>query len=66
MTARKRLVSPAEVETHIALLRRLGIMPNKVGAVDIRADGVTIYAPTESGQSAYDRWLSQDADRDRA
>ena len=45
MTARRRLVPIAEVEQHIESLRRLGI---QIGAVDIRADGVTVYPPANS------------------
>ncbi len=62
MTARNRLVSTAEVEKHVSLLRKLGIA---IGAVDIRADGVTIYPPKESPGNDFDQWLQKDADRDR-
>jgi hypothetical protein len=64
MTAKRRLVSTAEVEQHIELLRRLGV---QIGAVDIRADGVTIYPPANTPGTAYDRWKAQeDTNRDRA
>lgn len=64
MTAKRRLVPIAEVEQHIELLRRLGV---QIGAVDIRADGVTVYPPANSPGTAYDRWKAQkDTDGDRA
>lgn len=63
MTARRRLVPLAEVEQHIELLRRLGV---QIGAVDIRADGVTVYPPNQSPGNDFDRWLSQDSHRDQA
>lgn len=63
MTARNRLVSTAEVEKHIQLLRKLGV---PIGAVDIRADGVTVYPPQESAGNDFDKWLRKDADRDQA
>lgn len=59
MTARQRLVSPAEVEKHIELFKRLGIA---IGTVDIRSDGVTIYPAANSPGNAFDHWLSKDAD----
>ena len=65
MTARRRLVPIAEVEAHIECLRRLGV---QIGAVDIRADGVTVYPPANSNApgAAYDRYRAKkDADRDR-
>jgi hypothetical protein len=63
MTAKRRLVSTAEVEQHIELLRRLGV---QIGAVDIRADGVTVYPPANTPGTAYDRYRAKkDADRDR-
>lgn len=70
MTAKRILVSPAEVEKHLALLKRHGL---PIGAVDIRVDGVTIWPPSESppqagdrtGESAFDQWLQKDADRER-
>lgn len=62
MTARRRLVPLAEVEQHIELLRRLGV---QIGAVDIRADGVTVYPPANTPGTAYDRYRAKkDADRD--
>lgn len=53
MTARRRLVPIAEVEQHIECLRKLGV---QIGAVDIRADGVTIYPPANNPGNDYDRW----------
>lgn len=64
MTARRRLVPIAEVEQHIECLRKLGI---QIGAVDIRADGVTVYPPANNPGTAYDRYRAKkDADRDQA
>lgn len=64
MTAKRRLVSTAEVEQHIELLKRLGV---QIGAVDIRADGVTVYPPANTPGTAYDLYRAKkDADRDRA
>lgn len=57
MTARRRLVPTAEVEQHIALLRKMGIA---IGAVDIRADGVTIFPPQQQPGNDYDRWKAQE------
>lgn len=62
MTAKRRLVPIAEVEQHIECLRKMGI---QIGAVDIRADGVTVYPPQLTPGNDFDRWLSQDAGRDR-
>lgn len=56
MSARRRLVPTAEVEKHIETLRRLGI---QIGAVDIRADGVTVYPANHQPGNAYDRWKAQ-------
>lgn len=64
MTAKRRLVPLAEVEQHIEMLRRLGV---QIGAVDIRADGVTVYPPANTPGTAYDRWQAKkDANRDRS
>lgn len=63
MTARRRLVPLAEVEQHIELLRRLGV---QIGAVDIRADGVTVFPPQQTPGNDFDRWLSKDESGDRA
>lgn len=63
MTARQRLPSDREIRRVITTLRELGVA---IGAVDIRADGVTVHPPVESGgASAYDRWKAKDADRDQ-
>lgn len=45
VTAKRRLVPIAEVQQHIECLRKLGV---QIGAVDIRADGVTVYPPANS------------------
>jgi hypothetical protein len=64
MTARQRLPSDREIKRVINTLRDLGV---QIGAVDIRADGVTVHPPTESGGgSAYDRWKAKDKNRDEA
>lgn len=64
MTAKRRLVPIGEVEMHIENLRRLGV---EIGAVDIRADGVTVYPPANAPGTAYDRWKAKkDTDSDRA
>lgn len=62
MTAKRRLVPTAEVEKHIELLRRLGV---QIGAIDIRADGVTVYPPAQAPGNDFDRWDAQDSHRDR-
>lgn len=64
MTAKRRLVPTSEVQEHIELLKRLGV---QIGAIDIRADGVTVYPPANTPGTAYDRYRAKkDADRDRA
>ncbi len=64
MTAKRRLVPLAEVEAHIEQLRRLGVL---IGAVDIRADGVTVYPPAHNPGNDFDRWQAQeDVKRDSA
>jgi len=62
MTAKRRLVSTKEVEDHILALRKLGV---QIGAVDIRADGVTVYPPEQTPGNDFDRWEAKDAGRDR-
>jgi hypothetical protein len=62
VTARRRLVPTAEVEQHIELLRRLGVL---IGAIDIRADGVTVYPPTQQPGNDYDNWKRQEPSDDR-
>ena len=63
MTAKRRLVPTAEVEQHIELLRRLGV---QIGAIDIRADGVTVYPPAPTPGNDFDSWQAQDSRRDQA
>ena len=66
MTAKRRTIPGTEIESHAALLVRLGLMPAEIGAVDIRADGVTFIAKGESAKgSAFDVWKQKDARRDR-
>jgi hypothetical protein len=51
----------------VTTLRQLGL-PAEIGAVDIRADGVTVHpphAPAPATLSAFDAWKAQDANRDR-
>lgn len=48
MTARRRLVPDAEVRRVLDTLREYGV---QIGAVDIRADGVTVYPPANSNAS---------------
>lgn len=45
MTARRRLVPDSEVKRVLDTLRQCGV---QIGAVDIRADGVTVYPPANS------------------
>ncbi len=64
MTAKRRLVPLSEIRETIETLRSLGV---QIGAVDIRADGVTVYPPANTPGTAYDRYRAKkDADRDRA
>lgn len=64
MTARRRLVPDAEVRRVLDTLREYGV---QIGAVDIRADGVTVYPPANTPGTAYDRWKAQkDTNGDRA
>lgn len=61
MTARNRLVSDRELDRVFAKVREHGI---QIGAIDIRGDGVTIYTPTDSPESDFDRWKKgQNSDR---
>lgn len=62
MSAKRRLVPPSEVEQHIQLLRRLGV---PIGAIDIRADGVTVSPPQQSVGNAFDQWQATDQGGDR-
>ena len=64
MTAKRRLVPDAEVRRVLDTLREYGV---QIGAVDIRADGVTVYPPANQPGTAYDRYRAKkDTDRDRA
>lgn len=60
MTARRRLVPNAEVKRVLDTLRECGV---QIGAVDIRADGVTVYPPEQSPGNDYDLWKAQEARR---
>lgn len=63
MTAKRRLVPDAEVRRVLDTLREYGV---QIGAVDIRADGVTVYPPANNPGTAYDRYRAKkDAVRDR-
>ncbi len=55
MSARRRLLPESEIRSAIELLRELGIEP---GAVDVRADGITVY-PKNEGQGGYDAWKAK-------
>ena len=64
MTAKQRLPSDREITRVLNTLRRAGV---KIGAVDIRVDGVTVHPPVESGgASAYDRWKTKDQGGDQS
>jgi hypothetical protein len=56
VTARRRLVPDAEVKRVLATLRECGV---QIGAVDIRADGVTVYPPANNPGTAYDRYQAK-------
>lgn len=69
MTTRRRrtLLPDAQIQRAIAAWRALGL---PIGAIDIRADGITIFAPQAPHPAApapgndFDRWQQeQDADR---
>lgn len=45
MTAKRRLVPDSEVRRVLDTLRSCGV---QIGAVDIRADGVTVYPPANT------------------
>ena len=61
MTAKRRLVPDSEVRRVIDTLRSCGV---QIGAVDIRADGVTVYPPANAPGTAYAAWKAKDANRD--
>lgn len=63
MTAKRRLVPLTEVKEALDFLREYGV---QIGAVDIRADGVTVYPPANTPGTDYDRWKAKDAHRDQA
>ncbi|KPP87581.1 MAG: hypothetical protein HLUCCO15_12300 [Erythrobacteraceae bacterium HL-111] len=56
MSARRRLLPESEIRSAIELLRELGIEP---GAVDVRADGITVYPKNEGQGSAFDAWKAK-------
>jgi hypothetical protein len=56
VTARRRLVPDAEVKRVLATLRECGVL---IGAVDIRADGVTVYPPANTPGTVYDRYKAK-------
>jgi hypothetical protein len=53
MSARRRLLPESEIRSAIELLRELGIEP---GAVDLRADGITVYPKSQTQGGAFDAW----------
>lgn len=59
MTAKRRLVPDIELRRALDTIKEYGI---QIGAVDIRADGVTIY-PANQNQpgNAADEWFRKDA-----
>ncbi len=63
MTTRT-LITPGEVKRHVDMLKKLGL---PIGAIDIRADGVTISPPLPDSAaqgSAFDSWLAKDLEQD--
>jgi len=62
VTARRRLVPDAELRRALDTLREYGV---QIGAVDIRADGVTVYPANQNAGTAYDRWKAKDQSSDR-
>lgn len=57
------LVPDREICRVLSLLRDQGVA---IGAVDVRADGVTVYPATPAPGTAYDQWKTKDEVRDRA
>ena len=53
MTARRRLLPESEIRSTIELMRELGIEP---GAVDVRADGITVYPKSQTQRDDFDAW----------
>lgn len=68
MTAKRRLIPEAELRALLDLFKEYGL---PIGAVDVRADGVTITPPapitasTDNPESAYAQWKAQDKNRVR-
>ncbi|QQN73905.1 hypothetical protein [Croceicoccus sp. YJ47] len=60
MTAKRRLIPDAELRRALDTLKEYGVA---IGAVDIRADGVTVYPTAATPGNEYDRWKAQDAGR---
>jgi hypothetical protein len=61
VTARRRLLPESEIRSAIELLRELGIEP---GAVDLRADGITVYPKNEAQRSEVDAWFAKKQNSD--
>lgn len=57
------LVPTNEICRVLSVLRNEGVV---IGAVDVRADGVTVYPAAAATGTAYDQWKTKDAVRDRA
>lgn len=54
-----KLLSSTEIKRVIAAARKAGL---EFGAVDIRADGITLHPPTEQRESnAYDDWKQSES-----
>lgn len=58
MSARRRLVPDSELRRALDTLKEYGV---QIGAVDIRADGVTVYPKGESAANAFDQWKNAGA-----
>lgn len=49
-----KLLSSAEIKRVIKAAKDAGVA---IGTVDIRADGIAIYPPSESAGNAFDAWI---------
>lgn len=64
MTAKRRLIPPAQIKEALDLLAEYGI---DVAActIDIRADGITVSPGAKTPGNAYDEWKATDKGHDR-
>lgn len=53
-----KLLSSAEIKRVIAAAKKAGL---EFGAVDIRADGITLHPPQTREVSAYDEWKQSES-----